>query len=106
LNQHEFTGGDRFLLTFETRNTLESILTEQYIVLAIGGSYWFWPDWTQTTNSTLAVVEAGDRESTILDFVWPAGAGQFDNIQFLGVLCEPGTFNPVSNLATTAFSFR
>lgn len=83
--------------------------SEVFVALTIGtGDYWFYPSWVQyppnVTSQTLSIGESSTQTLHILNrFIWPAGAGAFDDAAFLGAIVHQG--NLVSNLAQIGFAW-
>ncbi|MBN2054232.1 hypothetical protein JW905_04885 [bacterium] len=76
LNTLTFFGGDPFLLTISIINDGPALLVDQYIILEAYGHYFFHPSWSEIidwTNRPLLTGTTGP--DTILEFVWPFGAG-------------------------------
>jgi len=100
MNSHRFTAGDRFLLRMLVANTCGStvFVVDEYVVLDLFGSYWFWPDWGGAVNGRygVALEPAGQTVETLLDFRWPPGVGALDGILFWGALTEQGSFDLLS----------
>ncbi len=103
LNQTDYTAGDRFELKLQTSNPGADTLVDVYLILNIAGSYWFWDDWTESPDFQYRTVPAHCTiTETILDFVFPPGAGSNHGIFYAGAVSH-GTDNLVSNLSEVVF---
>ncbi|MBN2053472.1 hypothetical protein JW905_01035 [bacterium] len=106
LNQFYYRSGERFLLQLTTINS-RPVIRDLYIVLDVFGHYWFWPDWVDFPDIDYQrrTIAAGTGSETILDFNWPANAGEASGIFFWTILTEPGTYTFASNIDSVAFSY-
>jgi hypothetical protein len=84
LNKTNFKPNDDFLLKVRTRNPASSaVAVDQYIALQVIDSFYFWPSWSVSPNCGDRSYNAGcDMQETILEFVWPSGAGSFSPLYF------------------------
>ena len=57
--------------------------------LEIDGLFFFHPDWTLDVTSEPMTIRFGRQGTTILDFPWPEGAGECDNLTFWGAIMDP-----------------
>ncbi|MBN2053693.1 choice-of-anchor J domain-containing protein [bacterium] len=105
-NQSMYHGGDRFLLELITVNAGPAKEIDQYAVLDVFGSYWFWDDWTPDLDYAVVTIPAGSHTQTLLDFTWPDGAGSGAGIMFWAVLCECGTFDLASSVGNCVFGWE
>jgi hypothetical protein len=109
LNQKLYHAGDRFLLRLTLSNPGEEVLGDVYVILDVGGNYWFWPSWVAAPGADcdrLLIGAGAQEELTILDFTWPAGAGSYRGVTFWSAVTEPGGFDLLSNIDFAAFSFE
>ena len=91
LNRTMFQADDLFSLKLRLANTGDPISVEEYIILDVYGAYYFWPRWTAVVDNRTETLEANsNREETILEFTWPAGAGAASGILFYTGLLAPG----------------
>lgn len=101
-----FEPGDPFKLSILIDNHGQAVFCEQYIFLNIGGSYWFWPTWTQDIDSLFLIHPPGLTEREILNFVWPDVEGSRNDLAVYALLCKPGSYEMMSNLASVSFGYR
>ena len=53
-------------------------------------AYWFWPSWSQEIDRTTWQLAPSGSWDTILQFVWPSGAGSLQGVRLWGAFLEPG----------------
>ncbi len=94
LNRSWYAPGDRFELLLRLGNRGGPGVADLYVVLDPGGGrYWFWPSWVAYPPSV-------DREQwrlwagmeyaeTVLELVWPEGAGSASGLRFWAALVDP-----------------
>lgn len=109
LNKEVYYPGDRFTLTSSIKSYVNKVLNvDDYIVLQVFDMYFFWPSWVQYPDidrKSMNLVPYGMYEETILDFIWPEGAGTAENITFWSLITEKDTFNVISNIESVSFSY-
>ncbi len=94
-NQPVYCGGDPFVLELHTINMGEPVEVARFVVLDVGNGqdYWFWPNWVHFPPDFAYVKETlptGFNElQTILDFEWPADAGEGSGMIFWAALMSP-----------------
>jgi hypothetical protein len=90
LNMALFHPGDMFELRKVVVNSdADDALVDEFIVLEIGGQYWYWPSWGQTVDFRAATYLGGDRaEEEVLSFIWPSVSGPID-ARFWYALLDP-----------------
>jgi hypothetical protein len=106
LNKHLFRASDPFILTFKVNNNGASILSEQYVMLQIGAQFWFWPSWSDQLDRGLGIYGPGETAKDILAFQWPEVPGSAEGLTFHAVLCKPGSFDALSNIASVSFGYE
>jgi len=107
INQEMFRAGDQFLLTCRTSNPGPAIELEQYILLDVWGSYYFWPTWTEDLDFVFRSFPRGfDETETILEFSWPEGAGSAQDIRFWAAYLLPQTAELSGNYDMLTFGFE
>jgi len=90
LNKTRFSEGDDFLFAARCGNQGSGLLSELYIVLDVGGRYWFYPGWTDSPMSETHYLGSGSIiELTIMEFIWPAVDGFAYGLRFWGALLTP-----------------
>ncbi|MBN2056411.1 hypothetical protein JW905_15920 [bacterium] len=105
-NQDRFRPGDQFLLATEITNHGRSHFVDEYIVLDVYGTYFFWEDWTQEIDcKDRSIKSGGFYQEEILAFEWPAGAGSADGLAFYMVLTDYNTFDLMSNVDFCMFGY-
>lgn len=84
LNNIRFQAGDHFLLVVEVYNpgpqTYQNVPLG--LVLSAFGAYYFHPTWTTDLSPIYIDVPLGGQVMEILEFIWPSGAGNADNVTF------------------------
>jgi hypothetical protein len=106
LNKTMFEPFDHFVLSTLIINNSATIEVDEYILLDVYGSFWFWPTWSQTLDFERRTIEAGETyEDTIIDIWWPAGAGSADDLRFYGALLDPETSTLVCNFDMVEFGY-
>jgi hypothetical protein len=91
LNRTMFEQGDMFRLSRTLVNTGSAITIDEYIILDVYGSFWFWPEWSESVSfqtRTLPLMGVYNDE-VALTFVWPVTEGSADNLQFWGAMLDP-----------------
>ncbi len=108
LNQRVFTANEQFqLMCYLANGTSRAEIVRRFIILEVGGSFWFYPRWTQDLDYEIVMMLAGQQHlDTILDFTWPSGAGQASGLRFWGALLDPSTDIVVSDIAQLEWEFR
>lgn len=89
------SAGDTFLLERDCGNPEPADLAvDEYIILDVGGYYWYWPAWSAEPDWQPWTMPAGAGcTDTIITFSWPAVNGSAENIRFWGALLNQGTAN-------------
>ncbi|GEM_PF-6797012 len=96
--------GDLFRLTYRIFNMGSADTTyDVWILLGIGGEYWFYPAWMHMSEGldyeAGVGIDAGSSVTkTVLEFEWPTGVGSIEGAQFIGAICVPGTYQVVTGL--------
>lgn len=107
LNDTIYLAGERFLLLAELTNANVPLWVDEYIILDVYGYYFFYPNWTSNLDYATILLEADANDvQTILDFIWPDGAGYARDLAFWGALLESGTINLISNLEYEVFGYE
>jgi len=106
LNGEMFTAGDTFDLTTHVWNPSIEYPVDEYLMLEVYGSYWFYPSWSQDLDVQRRLLDPGDNYQTIMRFTWPEVNGSASGLHFFYVLAKPGTFEIVSNLAVVTFGYN
>ncbi len=88
LSHSTFHPGDAFLLTASISNHLPTpMINAPFVVLLDAfGSYYWYPDWTDTFSVHHVDLPAGVTTLTILDFIWPSGVGSAAGLTFYGAV--------------------
>jgi hypothetical protein len=110
LNRTYYRPGDTFSLAATLINPHpEPFDADEYIFLAVGDSYWFWPSWTAFppyVDKTPVTMEAFEtRHQAILEFTWPMVDISGDNILFFGALLDPVSGSLLSAVDSVSFGF-
>lgn len=106
-NQTMYRAGDEFLLQARCMNAeSDSLMAEEYIILDVYSSYWFWPSWTPDIEFwPIALDPYSFKNQTILQFMWPSGAGKADNIRFWAAMMTPGGGELIGKYSACSFGF-
>jgi hypothetical protein len=90
--------GDRFILISILGNDSEAnVAVDEYIVLDIAGSYWFWPAWEPATDGMRINLPGSSAVSNlVLLFAWPYGIGNSSDNRFWGAVLLAGTDHVLS----------
>ena len=93
LNKDMFYPNDQFLLTLHTINPKnETFRVDQYILLEVAGSFFFWPDWSADLDwQTVDYAANFDQVEELFNFTWPDGVGSFNPITFYCGALLPGS---------------
>lgn len=107
LNQDFFTPNDQFILTCQCANdTPQHLAVDLYLFLDFEGYYWFWPEWTQDLQSAALTIPAnGFPPVALLEFLWPEGAGEADDLRFWAAYLEQGTLTLLGDISVVEFGF-
>lgn len=88
----ELNAGDLFRLTRSCYNPLAAVAVDEYIILDVYGSYWFWPSWSTTVDfETWTLPAGGGSDDVILEFTWPNVTGTAEDLRFWGAFLAGGT---------------
>ncbi|MBN2055670.1 hypothetical protein JW905_12145 [bacterium] len=87
-----YRGGDLFRLLLNIHSPGPGMEVDQYVVLAMGGEYWYWPSWRVAPPdfTTRLIQPRHDYEDVLLSFPWPYGVGAVSGITFYGALTSAG----------------
>lgn len=106
-NQTLYEAGDQFILTTRIGHTIEVVRADEYIILDVYGSYWFWPSWDQTIDSVRITLNSGRVSvAKVLEFAWPEGAGSASGLYFWAALLAADSSELLCPVVTTRFSFQ
>lgn len=88
-----FQPGDAFRLYLGYTNAGPGFSADQYVILDVYETYFFWPSWTQNVESQPRDIqpEASPPPETILSFVWPETDQAADGIRFWAGFVLPGS---------------
>ncbi len=109
-----YAPGDLFRLTLQRRNPYaESLTFPVFVVLDVGGTYFFWPSWrrydfdTQTgLDYALVQFAHGVFDLDVIPAIeWPSGAGSADGLMFWGCVMDPHLQVMLSDLIHVTFSY-
>ncbi len=106
LTQDLFHIGDRFALGTVVVREGANLYVDEYLVLDVYGSYWFYPTWSQNLDSNNRMIETGEQYAVIFDFTWPEVNGSAYDIQFLYLLTRPQTYTILSNIDSVTFGYE
>ncbi|MBN1355112.1 hypothetical protein JXA40_02465 [bacterium] len=110
LDDTDLTAGDRFYLHMNLNNPEpEAYQADAYVLLGIWGDYWFWPSWihmSQGLDSQTYSIPSGTTPKDLLDFTWPGNVGQAGNLEFIGCLFRPGSWNMIGSVQYINWSYH
>ena len=107
LNQPWFTNGDLFDLKLIISNpTSSDVLAAQYLILEVGGSFYFHPDWSSVPTATfLQISPSSQNTSDILTFNMPPDVPPSGPFFFYAGLMDKDQHELISNIHSTVFGF-
>jgi hypothetical protein len=106
LSKTIFHPGDHFELKCTDVNMGELLTVEQYIILDVWGSYWFWPSWSPLPDFQLRDLAPNSvTTESILSFTWPEGAGSASGLRFWGAYLRPGTSELVGDYSMIEWGY-
>mgnify|MGYP002344212226 CR=1 FL=1 len=85
INQAVFQPGDTFILGINYWNDRpEDIASRLYLVLDIGGEFWFWPAWEKEPSGVSRLLASRTRvlNERLISFTWPDVPGSQADIRF------------------------
>lgn len=109
LNDTLFAPGEQVQISAHLWNLGTGLRADVYIVLDVAGGYWFWPTWISLPDldyETMYMYHQYDEWLTILDFVWPNGAGSYRGAYFWGFLTHSGGFELVCEPSVVEFGWE
>jgi peroxiredoxin len=104
-NQGSYGAGDLFVLSTRVV-TLGAVELDQFVVLDVYGSYWFWPSWGTELDSERRSFPGGELNEELLSFTWPSGAGSATEIRFWAALLRPADGSLYGRYGNCEFSFH
>lgn len=103
-NQLTFLADDLFVLFITLENSGPATMVDQYIILEVYGYYYFHPSWGEELDHTNRPLLTGTSgPSTILQFAWPYGAGNFQ-ATFWAALTVTDNINMMYDYDRTTFT--
>lgn len=90
-----FEAGELFRLDRRCGNGEDAdVAVDEFLILDVYGSYWYWPTWSEDVDFQSWTLETGQEYSdTILEFSWPAGSGSAPGLKFWAAFLNAGTAN-------------
>jgi hypothetical protein len=86
--------GDILDVSLHRFNYGEAKTADEFVVLEVAGSLFFWPEWTSQLGGDLAkTIQPGDSTESILYFEWPDIEGSMSGLHFFAALFDAGVFN-------------
>lgn len=102
-----FHAWDDFHLEATIQNPGDSVSIEFYVVLGIGGSYYFYPNWQQDLSyESIPLPAYQGIYRDILHFTWPENVGNMYPLYFYSAMLQPGTVNVIGNIETIEWGFE
>jgi parallel beta-helix repeat protein len=94
LSGDTFRPNDNFKLTLRLFNTCPPLYIDQFILLDVGGSFWFWPSWTPEFDYRESLYMAKMTQAfTILEFTWPNVDSSYYGARFWCAAFHEGQIN-------------
>jgi len=94
LYDNDLAEGDLFKLTRTCYNPGTTLGVDEYIILDVYGSFWFWPGWSETIDFKNTVIPSGIEDIIqILEFSWPYVDGTAEDLKFWGALLDEGSLD-------------
>ncbi len=90
-NATEYGPGDWFELEYDIvgPDSETGVDRDLYVLLEVGGMYWFWPGWTDELDFTHINTKEKYGCHAIMEFHWPELFESIDGICFWGALLDP-----------------
>ena len=84
--------GDTFSLRRACYNPISTRDVDEWIILDVFDSYWYWPGWdVNPVSFTWSLPFGVDYDDVILEFDWPLVEGDVTGLRFWGAFLEAGT---------------
>ncbi len=95
LRDRHLSCGDEFALKRSCGNPLTTALPiDEFVILDVYGSYWFWPAWSAEINFQPGTMNPDScLIDPVLSFQWPDVEGTFTGLRFWGAILDMGTMN-------------
>lgn len=107
LNQTTYHAGDLFRLSLTINNSQRYLAVDQFVILDVWGIYYFSPQWTTDLDWVTRMLDpTSPVHDTILEFVWPSGAGSAHGLRFWAALCQTGNLTLLGEIDTCDFAFE
>jgi len=106
---HHFTSGGICYLDAHICNmnheTMETI--PFFCLLEVGGSYWFYPGWSEDPGwIILDEIAPGETVVTVIDpFIWPEDVGESGGLTFLSAITDPAFSEVIGIIGEWKFSY-
>jgi Peptidase C13 family len=102
LTDTDLVEGDMFHLYFHLHNPESTGYgCDAYLLLGIYGSYWCWPSWDSiydNLDSKLFTVPGNESVTEeVLEFTWPGNVGSAADLEFIGCIFEPGSWDMIGD---------
>lgn len=111
LDDPDLTAGELFNLHMLLHNpNAESYSADAYVLLNVYGYYWCWPSWKSLDEgidkSTETIPGMTSLPISLLSFDWPSGVGAASNLQFVGCLFAPDTWDMIGDVQVIDWQYR
>ncbi len=108
LNHETFHAGDEFILTRTGWNPHGTMELDEWIILDVYGSYWFWPDWSVEPDCALVELPSYEYDhQTRLQFDWPTeNVGAAEGLKFWGAFLHPQSSILVGEFDVVSFGYE
>jgi hypothetical protein len=106
LSDTYFEPGEEFALECEVERHGTPVTVDQYILLEVVGSYYFWPSWSDTLDfDTITYYDGYHDQTDILRFTWPTVGGHFSGIKFYAGCLYTGTATLIGDISFVEFGY-
>lgn len=100
-----YGAGDHFTLSYWLKNQGLEREVDVYLVLDVGGQYWYWPSWrADDPDFQSQILSYGETSASVLDFIWPADVGSGQAKFWLGLI-DKQTGQSLGNISEASFSY-
>jgi Peptidase family C25 len=111
LEDRDLEEGDEFYLHFDLYNPdPQSFECDVYLLLGVYGHYWCWPEWCDIHEAIdyrrYRVGAESIHHEDVLQFFWPAGTGTASDLEFIGAVFMPDTWEIVGELQYLLWEYR
>lgn len=111
LDDADLEAGDTFHLHYYLAADTAVLNADVWILLDVYGDYWFYPDWLHVSDGVdfkegVNVMPGSMYTETVLNFPWPAQAGNAEGLYFWGAAFFTGTFDIYGDFESIPWGYR